>query len=83
MILDEFKNEQWFVPKSAGYGWTPSNIWGWFCVFGFLIQFLLNLYLIVYINIRFDINYTITVAIINMIMAICFLLIISYKTSKK
>jgi hypothetical protein len=83
MILDEFKNPQWFKPKSFGYGWTPSNIWGWFTVLGFLVQFLMNLSMIVYINIRTDMNYVITVSIINMIMAISFLLIITYKTSKK
>jgi hypothetical protein len=83
MLLEEFKNNQWFKPKSLGYGWTPANIWGWGCVIAFLVQFLLNLYLIVYINIRLDMNYVVTVSIINMIMAISFLFIISYKTSKK
>ncbi len=83
MFINEFKKDNWFQAKRIGFGWTPSNVWGWGCVIAFLVQFLLNLYLIVYINIRYDIGFIILTSIINMIMAVSFLLIISFKTSKK
>ena len=81
-IINEFNRFEWFKSKRFGYGWTPTNMWGWATVTVFLLQFLINLFLIVKINVSVDVGFVIFNSIINMIMAISFLLLITIKTSR-